>query len=281
MTTLDALPHWHDEPDVYDALFLAGQRIPGVVKVEVARKVKIDKKSAKGKHKAVVTKQGLEAAEITIEIRVLDAEDVRLLQEQMDLLEPVPDKERASSSDALDIAHWVTTWRRIEAIIIEETKGPELVDGVLVLTIKAVEFDKPKPALAGGPGNGSGGGGLRFGFFYDQVGQPIPGTYVARVGPVALNNGQPVVDPDGNAIFLCEQLATSLGGTYQETPGVKFLGRYVSEDPLIKLKWQENNPPGGKPKDVTSTPSTSKGGPGLAEFKANDAPDPATTDTGP
>lgn len=280
MTTLDALPHWHQEPDVYDALFLAGQRIPGVVKVEVSRKVKIDKKSPKGKHKAVITKQGLEAAEITIEIRVLDPEDVAQLQGQMDLLEPVPDKEKATAEDALDIAHWVTTWRKIESIVIEETKGPELADGVLVLTIKAVEFDKTKPALAGGPGNGSGGGGLKFGFFYDQVGQPIPGTYVARVGPVALNDGQPIKDPEGNAMFVCQQLAIMTNGTLQEVAAT-FLGRYVSEDPLIKLKWQESHPPGGKPKDATSTPSTSKGSPSLTEFQSNDPPDPTSTDTGP
>jgi hypothetical protein len=201
----------------------------------------------------------------------------------MDLLEPVPDKEKATAEDALDIAHWVTTWRKIESIVIEETKGPELVDGVLVLTIKAVEFDKPKPAFAGGSGGSSGGssgGGLRFGFFYDQVGQPIPGTYVARVGPPALNDGQPIKDPEGNEIFVCQQLAIMTNGTLQEVAAT-FLGRYVAEDPLIKLKWQESHPPGGKPKDATSTPSTSKGSPSLTDFKANESPDPATTDTGP
>lgn len=277
MTTLDALPHWHDEPDVYDALFLAGQRIPGVVKVDISRKVKIDKKSPKGKNKAVVTKQGVEAAEVSIEIRVLDPADVEQLRGQMDLLEPVPDKEKATAEDALDIAHWATSWRKIEAIVIEETKGPELVDGVLVLTIKAVEFDKPKPAAVGGVGGG-GGGGLKFGFFYDQVGQPIPGTYVARVGPTAKNGAEVIKDPQGNEMFVCQQLAIMTDGTLQEI-ATSFVGRFVAEDPLIKLKWQEAHPPGSK--DATSTPQKSKGD--LSEFaqNPNDPDDPEDTDTGP
>jgi hypothetical protein len=166
-TTAD-LPHWHDDPEVFDALFLGGQRIPGVVTVKVSRKVKIDKKSPKGKNKAVITKQGVEAAEVDITIRLLSPEDFEEMKALMPLLEPVADKKITGNDDALDIAHWATWMRNVEAIIIEDTDGPELKDGIFELHIKAVEFERPKTA-SGTTGTGTGTGGLKFGFFLDQL----------------------------------------------------------------------------------------------------------------
>lgn len=282
MTTIDALPHWHDEPDVYDALFLGGQRIPGVVKVEIARKVKIDKKSPKGKHKAVVTKQGVEAAEITIEIRVLEPEDVETLRGQMDLLEPVPDKEKATAEDALDISHWTTAWRRIEAIVIEETKGPELVDGVLILTIKAVEFDKPKPAPIG-QGGGGGGGVLYIGTFVRIDNTVIPRSLVCLQEGVATVDayGQPINKP--GPYHYWKQLAfAEEAGTITEQPGA-FIGKFIAPDEPLRLAWEEKKKTEAAPKDATSTPKKSTGSTSLDEFDKGltAPPDPATTDTGP
>jgi len=283
--TLEDLPHWEDEPDLYDALFLGGEQIVGICTVKISRKVKIDKKSAKGKNKAVVTKQGVEPAEVTISIRVLDRADFQKFQSQMELFEPLTKWKDDSHGDALDIAHWATKMRGIEAIIVESADGPELKDGILEMSIKAVEFHKPKTAT----GTGGGGGGLRFGFFYDQLGQPIPLSYVAIEGlPAKIDNpgkkddGKPLLDPQGNQIFVCQQKAIlqEIGLTELETT---FLGRYVAFDPLIKLKWEEFHPPGEKDKDVTKTPDKSKGGVSVGDFAPsnNDAPDPATTDAAP
>lgn len=285
--TLADLPHWEDEPDLYDALFLGGEQIPGISTVKISRKVKIDKKSAKGKNKAVVTKQGVEPAEVTITVRVLDRADFQRLRELMPLFEPVPDKEKATDKDALDIAHWAASLRNLQAIIIESADGPELKDGILELTLKAVEFDKPK-ATSGVGGSGS-GGGLRFGFFYDQTGQPLPLSYVAIEGlpakidnPDGKDNGKPLLDPKGNQIFVCEQKAILLEIGLNEVSAT-FLGRYVAFDPLIKSKWEEFHPPGEKDKDATKTPDKSKGGASVGDFAPsdNDPPDPTTTDAGP
>jgi len=279
------LPHWEDDPDLYDTLFLGGEQIVGICTVKVSRKVKIDKKSAKGKNKAVVTKQGVEPAEVTITVRVLDRADFKKLQSQMELFEPLTKWKEDSHGDALDIAHWATKMRGIEAIIVESADGPELKDGILELTIKAVEFKKPE--VTTGKGGGS-GGGLRFGFFYDQTGQPLPLSYVAIEGlpakidnPNGKDNGKPLLDPQGHQIFVCEQKAILLEIGLNEV-STTFLGRYVAFDPLIKSKWEEFHPP-EKDKDVTKTPDKSKGGANLGDFTPsdNDTPDPTTTDAGP
>lgn len=288
LETTANLPHWHDDPDVFDALFLAGQRIPGVATVKVSRKVKIDKKSPKGKNKAVVTKQGVEAAEIDIVIRLLSAEDFEEMKVLMPLVEPVPDKNTAGADDALDIAHWATWMRNVEAIIIEDTDGPELKDGIFELHIKAVEFERPKTVsgttgTTGTTGPGGLSGGLKFGFFLDQLGQPLPGTYVARQGDAAKkDDGKPLLDSKGQQVYSWQQLAVMADGKLAEV-GATFLGTFFSPDGLIQIEWEKLHPPGGKPKDVTTTPQASKGGADLGDFAnpAADPPDPADTDGGP
>jgi hypothetical protein len=280
-TTAD-LPHWHDDPEVFDALFLGGQRIPGVVTVKVSRKVKIDKKSPKGKNKAVITKQGVEAAEVDITIRLLSPEDFEEMKALMPLLEPVADKKITGNDDALDIAHWATWMRNVEAIIIEDTDGPELKDGIFELHIKAVEFERPKTA-SGTTGTGTGTGGLKFGFFLDQLGVPLPGTYVARQGDAAKkDDGKPLIDENGKQVYVWQQLAIMSEVGLTEV-GATFLGTFFSPDGLIKIEWEKFHPPGGKPKDVTTTPQASKGGADLGDFAnpAADPPDPTDTDGGP
>jgi hypothetical protein len=278
------LPHWDDDSDAWDTVFLAGRQMPGVATIKVSRKVKLDKKSAKGKNKAKVTKQGQEAASVTITLKMISRDDKRSLYEALPLIEPVADKEKATDQDALDISSYATHFRSIRAIIVEEVEGPELVDGFLTLVIKAVEFHKESK----GTGLG-GGGGLRFGFFTDQLGEPLPGTYVALEGlPATINNpgkpdnGKPLLDPQKRQVFVCQQKAilSEIGLSEIEAT---FIGRFHAEDPLIKLKWEEFHPPGEKDKDVTSTPKKSKGA-DLSDFDQpapNDAPDPATTDAGP
>lgn len=287
LATTDGLPHWHDDPDVYDALFLGGQRIPGVAKVKVSRKVKIDKKSPKGKNKAVITKQGVEAAEISITIRLLSPEDFEALKPLMGLLEPVPDAKTAGADDALDIAHWATWLRSVESIVIEETDGPELNDGIFEIQIKAVEFERPKAASGSGVGSGLAGGvgsgAIYLGIFVDQKGSVIEKSRVAAQGSAAKDaNGKLIKGPFGEDIFTWSQLAISDDSAqgYSEQKGT-FVGRYFGEDNLLTKAWNDAHV--AKPKDATSTPKASKGAANLGDFAnpSSDPPDPTDTDGGP
>lgn len=288
LESTSGLPHWHDDPEAFDALFLAGQQIPGVAQVKVSRKVKIDKKSPKGKNKATITKQGVEAAEVQITIRLLDAADFEAIKELMPLLEPVADKKTTGSDDALDIAHWATWMRNIESIVIEEVDGPELNDGIFELKIKAVEFERPKAVSGAGTGGigGGGSGAIYLGIFLDQNNSVIKGSRVAVQGSLAKDSkGKPIKGKDGEDIFSWSQIAIASGESqgYVEEKG-SFIGRYYGEDPLLAKAWNDKHV--AKPKDATVTPDKSKSGSGLGDFdnqatEAADPPDPTDTDAGP
>lgn len=280
------LPHWHDEPEVWDTVFLGGVQMPGVAKVKVTRKRKIDKKSAKGKNKGKVTTQGTEPAEVSISLRMLSEEDKAALVTVMPLLEPVPDKETVTDKDALEIASYATNYRSISAIIIESLEGPELRDdGILYLDIKACEFDADSVTKKG-VGTGTGGSGLKIGFFTDQQGQPLPQSYVAYEGAQAKDDkGKLIVDPYGKPIFVCTQVAISNTAGQMTSLEATFLGRFHSDDPLLKQTWDAfaADKKAAKTKDATNTPQKAKG-PDLSDFSGssdNDQPDPADTDAGP
>lgn len=289
LETTSSLPHWHDDPDVYDALFLAGRRVPGVATVKITRKVKIDKKSAKGKNKAVITKQGVEAADIDITIRLLEREEFEEMKALMPLIEPVPDAKTAGADDALDIAHWATWMRNIEAIVIEETVGPELNDGIFELKIKAIEFERPKVVKGTGSGVGTGvGSGITvLGIFLNEKNEVLQGSRAAVQGSLAKDAaGKLIKGPKGEDIFTWSQIAIADGTSqgYKETKGT-FIGRYFGEDELFTKAWNDVHVFKSKDavKDATVTPDKSKGGADLSDFNKPETapPDPEDTDAGP
>lgn len=292
MTTTDLpsrLPHWHDEPDLYDTLILGGVQVPGVATVKISRKRKIDKKSAKGKNKGSVTTQGVEPAEVSIHVEVLSPSDFEALEDLMPMLEPVPDKEKATDEDALEIAHWAAKMRNVQAIVIESVEGPELKDGIMTLDVKAVEFDAKSLAknavsgLAGGTGTGAGAGGIYIGVFLDHTNQVIPESRVATQGSAAKDaKGELLKGPNGEDIFVWTILAIADGSSdgYYNASGT-FIGRYFGPDELLTNAWNAVHVT--YPKDVTNTPKKAQA-PDTSGFVGpppNDAPDPATTDAGP
>lgn len=255
------LPHWEDEPEVWDACFLGGNQLPGVCRVEVTRKWKIDKKSAKGKNGATTTLQGSEPADVTIVCTVLSREDVSELWRLVPLLEPY--RGGAKNNDfAFDIASPATTWRDIKAIVIESMEGPKLVDGILTLTIKAVEYCPP--AKATGKGKGTGGGGVMIGTFSGTNGDVLPGSRIAVQLGDAKDPQNPkavLLDPGGYTLSrwsLVAMAGTDGGGFYYQ--GGEFVGRFIFPDNLLREAWEATK---SKPalKDVTVTPDGSTGQP--------------------
>lgn len=271
------LPYWESQPDAFDFVFLGDKRLPGLATFRgIKRGLKVDDKSAKGKHKGPLTLQGYKRAEFELDLEIHGEAEWAELQEWMPELEPVPDKNSASAEDAWDIASPYTAIRAIEAVVIIDVEGPTYRDGFQVLTLKLMEFDKPKPVATGG-----GGGGLRFGFFLDQTGVPLPGTYVARQGQAATkDDGGPLLDNKGQQVYAWQQLAVMSEVGLTEVSAT-FLGTFFSHDGLIKLEWEKFYPPGGKPKDVTKTPDSSEGAGSNAEPSPHSILSPSTTDAGP
>jgi len=226
------LPYWEAEPDAFDAVFLGGDRLPGIAKFKpIKRGKKVDDKSAKGKNKGPLTVQGYKRAEIEFTLEILGDDEWTALQEWMPDLEPVADKKTATADDAWDISSAYTAIRGIEAIVITDLEGPENQEGIMVLTIKALEFDKPKPVATGGPGKGP--LSVDIGTFANPDGTVIGDSRVARRLALAIElvtdangeqtEGQPLKAPDGKDVCDSELLAvtadTSKGaGSNKETP---------------------------------------------------------------
>lgn len=293
------LPYWETQPDAFDFVFLGDKRLPGLATFRgLKRGLKVDDKSAKGKHKGPLTLQGYKRAEFELDLEIHGEAEWAELQEWMPELEPVPDKNSASAEDAWDIANPYTAIRGIEAVVIVEVEGPTYRDGFLVLTLKLMEFDKPKPAPKGiggvGPLN------VDIGTFADPNGNPIPDSRVAQRLGLAVQhvyekdeNGnevdvgtEPLKGPDGQDVYTWNLLATTAGtdgGAGFIKTGGQFDAIFILEDTPLRQAWEAAQ---GKNdninKDVTTTPEASTGAGSNKKTPGKAAPPPPSkTDVGP
>ena len=264
------LPHWTEQPDVWDTLSLAGIAVPGVATVDVSRGLEIDKKKAKGTRKMVFTIQGVKSAEINIHIEVNTPDEWTALQQLIAVIEP---KAGTGKNEGIpvDIAHPVTAARGIRSILIEDVIGPtKTPDGksFCSLKIKGSEFDAPPK-----PTTGTGKGGA------NPASYPYAGTFT---------------DPSNNLFYEVAKFdpafvnTTALAGSngfanFISSHGKKFYAKFIigvpsKGDPTVAA----SNTTG----DATKTPDASTGGDsGDAIQKGVPAPpvpvDPAAGSTGP
>lgn len=282
-----ALPHWHDEPDAYDAVFLGGERLPGIAHWKpIKREPKSDTKSPKGTNKGPTTHQGYKPAEIEFTLSVLDPDEWEELQAWVERLEPPPGKVKDAVL-AWDIASWPTQVRGIEAIGDLRLEGPELRDGIMVLTIRGKEFDPPKPVQQGllGKGGGVSGkgkpAGLAIGAFVDQSGTALGVSYVASsTGPAKDAAGQPIT-LDGEPVLTWNLLAVQdfdpANSDGFRKQGGTFNGIFRAADPILADAWAKATG-AKKPDDATKTPDQSQA---AGTTPADPVPDPSTTDAKP
>lgn len=288
------LPYWEAEPDAFDVVFLGGDRLPGIARFKpIKRGKKVDDKSAKGKNKGPLTLQGFKRAEIEFELELLGPDEWDELQEWMPDLESNPQPGvKVDALPAWDISSAYTSIRGIEAIVITDVEGPEWRDGMMYLTIKALEFEKPVPVPAGGPGGGP--LNVTIGGFADPNGNPIDDSRVAQRVKLAVvpefddqgNNigTEPLKGPDGQDVYTWNLLATTAGadGGFVRQSG-QFDGIFILEDTPLRQAWEASR---GQDKninkDVTVTPDTSKGaGSNKKTPKAGTVPAPTKTDNKP
>jgi hypothetical protein len=273
---LSELPHWEDEPDIWDTVHLGDMTLPGIATLTIERGRKADKKAAKGKQKATVTVQGYEAADVKITLRLLSREDLRALNELLPRIEPIPDKGTATEADAYDLAHPVAAMRGVNSILVLKIDGPTLQDGIMSITFTCIEFEAPKKA---GVGSGKGGGAAGtaagaynlIGAFYDGVGNLIDNKSLqARLIVGDLTQGSTFEERPG-------KYSLDGGKTFNEGRGY-FIGAFVLEDPFAKAQVEGELKDKGKTLDATKTPDTSQGGDGSENGQGDLVPDPADED---
>jgi hypothetical protein len=266
-TDLSELPHWDDNPALWDACYLAGQQLPGIITVDIDRARKIDVKSPKGKNKATITVQGNEPANVTITIEISTKEDLLSLNEIIPLLEPVTDPKKATASDAVDIACPMAAIRGVNSIIISKLTGPKLKGGLMTLTVNAIEFDAP-PKAKGLGGTGSGAGGA---LKYNLI-----GTFVDNQGNLF----------GTSTIYARLVSGTVDAGTFEEKPGPgshgTFEGRFFTPDIPAQEAAEAAAGLHVTPRDVTNTVDSSTDGSSRLDYEKGDVTqDPADGDPAP
>lgn len=154
----DQIPNgpWHDTPDDWDKVELAGKVWPGLAMVEVRRANKWDTKKAQGSHGAEREFKGSDLAPVRIEIRYWTTEHHEQVREYLPDIEPTPGK---AKQDAVSIKHAVTILRKVESITIDDIDGPKVSNGIGTITITATEYRKPTSENATGTASGRNGPG--------------------------------------------------------------------------------------------------------------------------
>ena len=137
-----SIPYWHDDPYSWNTLILGGQEINAFCKVTCKRKEKQESSSAKGKTSAKLKSHGVEPAEITIEIEIVEKDE---LDDVSDFLSDIEANWLAGTLKPLDIIHPVTEMRNVNSIKIEAIEGPDEKQAQLwVIKIIAKEYRESK-----------------------------------------------------------------------------------------------------------------------------------------
>jgi len=137
--------YWETDPDEWDRLGLGTSSLPGVWKVTGSVSRDVEVKKSKGKDGARTTDHGYVPAKVTMVGRFVSLEAWALMQLLIAELHP---PRMGLPRQPLQIRHPATQFLGIDTVYIESIALPELDDGILQLTIEAVEWRPlPKPKV--------------------------------------------------------------------------------------------------------------------------------------
>lgn len=132
--------HWDENSADWDICILGSFQLPGRAKVSVKRGRKLDKKSAKGRNGATITDGGGEGAEVTIELALVDADELNAWGAALGVLDPTKVKPQA-----YDLIHPQAEVFQIKSIMIEDISADMPDNGIYTVKIKCAEwFPTPK-----------------------------------------------------------------------------------------------------------------------------------------
>lgn len=132
--------HWDENSEDWDVCILGSFQLPGRAKVSVKRGRKLDKKSAKGRNGATITDGGGEGAEVTIELALVEADELDAWAAALVVLDPTKVKPQA-----YDLIHPQAELFQIKSVMIEDISADMPDNGIYTVKIKAAEwFPAPK-----------------------------------------------------------------------------------------------------------------------------------------
>lgn len=132
--------HWDTNSADWDVAILGSFQLPGRAKISVKRARKLDKKSAKGRNGATVTDAGGEGAEVTIELALVDADELDAWAAALSVLDPTK-----VAPQAYALVHPQAQIFNIKSVMIEDVSADMPDNGIYTVKIKCAEwFPAPK-----------------------------------------------------------------------------------------------------------------------------------------
>jgi hypothetical protein len=147
-------PFWEEQPETWDTLHIAGQRVPGVAHVTGTAARKIDTRSAAGADGARVRDRGYEPAALDVQIRIWTEEQLEELEQ---ILEPLHPRQRGTERTPVDVAHPGLAMLGIRSAYVTAVGIPQISGGVMTLTVRLLEWTAA-PRAAPRPSTTSEGG---------------------------------------------------------------------------------------------------------------------------
>lgn len=138
---------WNPLDQPVDYIKLSGQRSPGLAEVSGGSSpLKWDERGGWGLSGSTLVFRGVGLAKFTVRVKLYTADDWAAWDAWRPLVSKPPLGSRAR---AHDIWHPLLEQLEVKAAVVEEVSQPEQTnDGEWTITIKFIEFRKPKVALA-------------------------------------------------------------------------------------------------------------------------------------
>ncbi len=193
-------------PDLYDAIFLAGQQLPGVWKLSFPT---VDEgwkaQEPKGSDGGEVTRDGRKLAAFDAEGRLwYDIVTKRDHFSEWDQLWPalLATTISKNASKALDIYHRQLVPMNIGSVVIAKWTAPQPNGAHSIVKLSFLQFAPPKKKTASGKPNGSKGGGGVLGLLNSAGGLLLAGVGAGGGGTATSGGAAPPKGPDPDQDLL-------------------------------------------------------------------------------
>lgn len=149
---MPTIPNWFEQSDAWDAVVIQGFPLPGLSTATATTGRKIDVRSVRGKDGARIRDGGYQPAKIEVECIVWDTNDLQVLSEAIEALQP----RGGTARTPIQIQHPALAAIGISQVYVETITAPKLERGKLVTKFTFLEWTE-QPRRTGArptaPGN--------------------------------------------------------------------------------------------------------------------------------
>ncbi len=137
-------PSW-TRTEIWDQVFLAGVRVPGIARVDINRRCELNKKKAKGHKRARVSGEGVDVADVTISLTFVDETEIDAFEATRARLMP---RSKTADVQPVAFAHPLGAWFEVSAVVVKAiAAATPTAGGAFQVQINAVEWVPEAPKV--------------------------------------------------------------------------------------------------------------------------------------